>query len=216
LLLAAAEVGAAGPPRLYNSGPARGAGFIRIANLADGTISVTPAGRAKIEISAQDAQRVTQFEAIVPGKIAASIQFGGKTRKLDIVIAANELVTVAVGAAASGGIEWTVFREKPTDFNALRSSLALYPVDKTCTHARLLADKDTVVIADVAPGTVRRRAVNPVKAALTVACADKPAELPAELGALEAGERYSVLILADRGGARRVLALRDEMAPTRD
>jgi len=216
LLAAASEVGAAGAPRLYNSGPAHGAGFIRIANLSHGIISVTPAGRARINILAEDAQRVTPFEAVVPGEIAASIHVGNQTKKLDVTIAANELVTVAVGAAASGGIAWTVFRETPTDFNALRSSLALYGADKTCADARLVAGKDTVVISGVAPGTVGRRAVNPVKAALAVACAGKPAELPAELGALEAGERYSVLVFAGQGGSRRVLAWRDEMAVTRD
>ena len=58
--------------------------------------------------------------------------------------------------------------------------------------------------------------MNPVKVALAVFCANETRGLPAELGQLEAGERYSVLILADPGAGRRVLALRDEMAVTRD
>jgi len=216
LLLGSASSGAADPPRLYDSGPARGAGFIRIANVSNGIVSITPAGRARIDISAQDALRVTHFEAITPGKIAASIRAGNQSRKLNVAIAANELVTVAIGVAVNGSIAMTVFRETPKDFNALRSSLALFGVDKTCANARLVADKNTVVIAGVAPGSLGRKTVNPVKATLAVFCASESRGLPAELGQLEAGERYSVLIFAAQGEARRVLALRDEMAVTRD
>jgi len=216
LLLGSVPSGAAEPPRLYDSGPARGAGFIRIANVSNGVVSITPAGRARIDLSAEDALRVTRFEAITPGKIAASIRVGNQTRKLNVAIAANELVTVAIGVAANGSIATTVFRETPKDFNALRSSLALFGVDKTCANARLVADKNTVVIAGVAPGSLGRKAVNPVKVALTVFCAKETRGLPAELGQLEAGERYSVLIFAAQGAGRRVLALRDEMAVTRD
>ena len=216
LLAAAGAAGAAGPARLYDSGPAHGAGFIRIANVSNGTISITPAGRARIEIGAQDALRVTRFEGIVPGKIAASIRAGKQTKKLDVAIAANELVTVAIGVAANGVIVTTVFREMPQDFNALRASIALFGVDKSCASARLVAEKDTVVIAGVTPGSLGRKAVNPVKVSLAVFCADQPAGLPAEPGPLEAGERYSVLIFSGHGGGRRVLALRDEMAVTRD
>ena len=216
LLLGSAPSGAADPPRLYDSGPARGAGFIRIANVSNGIVSITPAGRARIEIGAEDALRVTHFEAITPGKIAASIRAGNHSRKLNLAIAANELVTVAIGVAANGSIATTVFRETPKDFNALRSSLALFGVDKTCVNARLVADKNTAVIAGVAPGSLGRKAVNPVKVALAVFCANESRGLPAELGQLEAGERYSVLVFAERGGGRRVLALRDEMAATRD
>ncbi len=218
LLLHAAGpgAGAAGPPRLYDSGPAHGAGFIRIANISNRVVSITPAGRAQIDIRAEDALRVTRFEAIVPGKIVAAIDVGKHTKKLDVAIAANELVTVVIGTVANGGITTTVFRETPQDFNALRASIALFGVDKTCANARLVAEKDTVVIAGVAPGSLGRKAVNPVKVTLAVFCADQPAGLPAEPGPLEAGERYSVLIFAGQGGGRRVLALRDEMAVTRD
>ena len=216
LLAAAAEAGAAGPPRLYNSGPARGAGFIRIANISSRVVSITPAGRARIDIAAEGAQRVTPFEAIVPGKIAASIHIGKQMKKLDLAIAANELVTVVIGVAAKGGITTTAVRETPKDFNALRASLALFGVDNTCASARLVADQNTVVIAGVAPGVLGRKAVNPVKAKLEVFCGDEPAGLPAELGQLEAGERYSILIFAGQGTGRRVLAVRDEIAVTRD
>lgn len=213
---AAPGAGAAGPPRLYDSGPAHGAGFIRIANISNRVVSITPAGRARIDIGAEDALRVTRFEAIVPGKIVAAIHVGKQTKQLDVAIAANELVTVVIGAAANGGITTTVFRETPQDFNALRASIALFGVDKTCANARLVAEKDTVVIAGVAPGSLGRKAVNPVKATLAVFCADQPVGLPAAPGPLEAGERYSLLIFAGQGGGRRVLALRDEMAVTRD
>jgi len=68
----------------------------------------------------------------------------------------------------------------------------------------------------VAPGSLGRKAVNPVKVTLAVFCGNESRGLPVDPGQLEAGERYSVLIFADRGAGRRVLALRDEMAVTRD
>ena len=215
-LVAAPGAGAAGPPRLYDSGPAHGAGFIRIANVSNGIVSITPAGRARIDISGEDALRVTRFEAIVPGKISASIRVGNQARELDLAIAANELVTVVIGVAANGSIVTTVFRETPQDFNALRASIALFGVDKTCASARLVAEKDTVVIAGVAPGSLGRKAVNPVKVSFAVFCSDQPAGLRAAPRPLEAGERHTVLTFAAQGGGRRARALRDEMAVTRD
>ena len=83
-----------------------------------------------------------------------------------MAIAANELVTVAIGVAANGSIADGVPRDAK-DFNALRSSLALFGVDKTCANARLVADKNTVVIAGVAPLT-RQEGREPVKVALAV------------------------------------------------
>jgi hypothetical protein len=70
------------------------------------------------------------------------------------------------------------------------------------------------VIPDVAPGAVARRLVNPVNAALGVACGDPAQAAAAKLGQLNAGDRYSIFVVASKSG-RDVIAGRDEQAPLR-
>jgi len=67
----------------------------------------------------------------------------------------------------------------PSDFNALKSSLALFNLDPACAKADLLAgDNHLAVVSDVAPGALGRRLVNPVDVALSVSCGDPAQGLP--------------------------------------
>jgi hypothetical protein len=108
----------------------------------------------------------------------------------------------------------TLLREEPTDFNAQKSALALYNVDRTCPAATLTAGDDHVaVISNVAPDADGRRMVNPVSVGLAVSCGDKATK--ADLGAMAAGDRYSVFLFAPSPGSRQALALADKQAPLR-
>jgi hypothetical protein len=108
-----------------------------------------------------------------------------------------------------------VLREVPSDFNALKSSLGLFNLDPTCASAQLVAgDNHLAVVSDVAPGAVGRRLVNPVDIALAVSCGDPSQSVPAKLGGLVAGDRYSVFVVGS-GSGRQVVARRDEQAPFR-
>ena len=150
---------------------------------------------------------------MTPGvALTGSAQLGEATKPINVTLAANEFATVAV-IADGGGVAVKVFRETPTDFNAMKSSLALFNADKDCTKAELVAgDQHQSVISDLAPDALGRRSVNPVKVALAVACGDPAQAVPAKLGQLNAGDRYSIFAVAGKAGPE-IVAARDEQAP---
>jgi len=200
-------------PQLYPTGPKNGAAYIRFVNTAGGPLSIT-SRLARIDLPAGDSRRATEFRAVVPGDdLAASLQVGGRTKMVDLVLARNELVTVVIGGVASGGPEAVIFRETPTDFNALKVSIALYNADKHCPNGQLVARKqNTLVISGIRPGALGRRSINPVNVGISGNCGDTPGtQLPVNLGELEAGERYSVFIFDDANGVRQALGIHDEI-----
>lgn len=197
--------------RLYPSGPPNGVAYLRFVNLSPNEVTITSAA-AKIVMPPDDAHRVGEFDPVTPGvALTGTAQSGKATKPIDVTLTANEFVTVAV-VADGDGIALSVFRDTPSDFNALKTSLALFNADKDCAKAQLVAgDNHQSVIADVAPGALGRRLVNPVNAALGVACGDPTQALPAKLGQLNAGDRYSVFVVAAKDGPQ-VVAARDEQA----
>jgi alginate O-acetyltransferase complex protein AlgF len=204
--------------RLYPSGPPNGVAYLRFVNLAAHEVSITsPTG--KIMIPADVAHRVGEFDPVTPGvALTGTAQLGEATKPIDVTLKANEFVTVAVVAVVADGTDGvavSVFREDPSDFNALKSSLALFNADKSCAAAQLVVrDNHQAVISDVAPGAIGRRLVNPVNAELGVACGDPAQAAPAKLGQLNAGDRYSIFVVAGAAG-REIVAGRDEQAPFR-
>jgi hypothetical protein len=214
--LAVLHPGSAGAAeRLYPSGPPNGVGYLRFVNLAPHEVTITSPA-AKIAIPADDQHRVGEFDPVTPGvALTGSAQLGEATKPINVTLAANEFVTVAVIADGAEGLSILLFRETPSDFNALKSSLALLNADKACAKAQLVAgDSHQPVIADIAPAAVGRRLVNPVNAELAVSCGDPAQATPAKLGQLAAGDRYSVFVVAGPSGPQ-VVAQRDEQAPFR-
>ena len=217
-LLAAALHGGvtdAAGDQLYPSGPPNGVAYIRFVNLAPQEVTIVSPS-AKIAIPADDQHRVGQFDAVTPGvALTGSAKLGEASKPIALKLVPNEFVTVVATAEGANGLSLTVFRDVPTDFNALKSSLAMFNVDKGCTEAQLVAgDNHMSVIHGVAPGAVGRRMVNPVKAQFGVACGEPAQATPAKLGQLDAGDRYSVFLAASASG-RKVVAQRDEQAPFR-
>jgi hypothetical protein len=211
----AAGAAFAGDEPLYPSGPPNGVAYLRFANLTPQAITVTSAS-AKITLPANGEERVRRYDPVNPGsELTGTVQLGDHTAPIKVTLTQNEFVTIAVTQGNDGNLMATPLRETPSDFNAAKSSLALYNLDPGCSEARLFAgDAKTVVISGIGPEKVGRRAVNPVDVALSAACADNDA-VSAKLGALAAGERYSVFVFAEGGQARQVLALHDETAPFR-
>ena len=212
MTLAQAAVAADG--RLYPSGPPNGVAYLRFVNLTSADVTVTSPA-AKIRIPSDDAHRVGEFDPVTPGvALTGSVQLGEATKPIDVTLQQNEFVTVAVTGAADA-LQVTLLRETPADFNALKSSLGLFNLDRGCAKAQLLAgDQHLVVVADVAAGTIGRRMVNPVDIGLAVSCGDPSPTMPVKLGGLVAGERYSVFVVGS-GSAPQVVAQRDEQAPFR-
>jgi alginate O-acetyltransferase complex protein AlgF len=201
--------------RLYPSGPPNGVAYLRFVNLAPHEVTITSPA-AKITLSADAAHRLGEFDPVTPGvALTGTAQLGEATKPIDVTLKANEFVTVAVVADGADGIAVRVFREDPSDFNALKSSLGLFNADKGCAAAQLVVDDNhQAVISDVAPGAIGRRLVNPVNAELGVACGDPAQAVPAKLGQLNAGDRYSVFVVAGAAG-REIVVGHDEQAPFR-
>jgi len=214
---AASPCGSAGAAegRLYPSGPPNGVAYLRFVNLTPNEVTIA-SPTAKISVPADDTHRVGEFDPVTPGvALRGSVELGEARKPIDVTLAANEFVTVAVTADGADGLTLTVFRDVPSDFNALKASLALFNLDHGCAQAQLVAgDNHLAVVSDVAPGAIGRRLVNPVNADLGAACGDPAQAAPAKLGQLNAGERYSIFLLAD-GSGRHVVAQRDEQAPFR-
>ena len=199
--------------RLYPSGPPNGVAYLRFVNMAPAEVTiVSPA--AKIAIPTDDAKRIGEFDPVTPGvALTGSVQLGAASKPINVTLKPNEFVTVAV-TGEGDKLTVTVLRETPTDFNALKTSLGLFNLDPSCTSAQLIAGEQHVaVVADVAPDAVGRRLVNPVDVALAVSCGDPAQAVPAKLGGLVAGDRYSVFLVG--GSARYAVAQRDEQAPFR-
>jgi alginate O-acetyltransferase complex protein AlgF len=217
LVLAGALTGvaAAAEGRLYPSGPPNGVAYLRFANLTSHEVAITSPA-AKVTMPADAARRVGEFDPVTPGvALTGSAQQGEATKPISLTLTPNEFVTVAITANGADGIAIAVFRDTPSDFNALKSSLALMNADKGCAAAQLVAgDNHQAVISDIAPGAVGRRLVNPVNAELGVSCGDPAQPIPAKLGQLNAGDRYSIFVVAGASG-REIVAQRDEQAPFR-
>jgi alginate O-acetyltransferase complex protein AlgF len=205
----------AGQPQLYPTGPKGGAAFVRFVNTASRDISIT-SGLARIDLPASGARRATEFRAVVPGTtLSAALQATGLTRPITLVLARNEVATVAIGDAPNGPTP-IVFREIPNDFNALKVSIALYNADEQCRNAQLLAGvKKIQVVSGIRPAAFGRRTMNPVNVEIFGNCGGETDPLPVHLGNLEAGERYSVVLFAPaNSGAFHLLALHDEIEPS--
>jgi alginate O-acetyltransferase complex protein AlgF len=209
------NVAEAAEGKLYPSGPPNGVAYLRFVNLAPHEVTITSPA-AKITIATDGAHRVGEFDPVPPGvALTGSAQLGEATKPINVTLAPNEFATVAVSADGADGVTLTVFRETPTDFNALKSSLGLFNADKACEKAQLVAgDNHQPVISDVAPGSVGRRQVNAVNTTLGAACGDPAQAAPAKLGQLNAGDRYSIFVVAN-GSSRDIVAARDEQAPYR-
>jgi hypothetical protein len=215
LAACAANAATAADGRLYPSGPPGGVAYLRFVNLAPHEVTITSPA-AKIAIPADAAHRIGQFDPVPPNTaLTGSAQFGESTKPINVTLAPNEFATVAVVGDGPDGIAVSVFRETPSDFNALKASLGLFNADKACAKAELVAgDAHQSVIPDVAPGAVARRLVNPVNAELGAACGDPAQAAAAKLGQLNAGDRYSIFVVAGKAG-HEVIAGRDEQAPLR-
>jgi alginate O-acetyltransferase complex protein AlgF len=200
--------------RLYPSGPPNGVAYLRFANMSPSPVKVSSAG-GTLDLAASGAARVGEYDPVTPGtELTGTAAIGGKTAPVKVTLKPNEFVTVVVGAGADGAPSVSLLREEPTDFNAQKAALALYNLDKGCSAATLTAgDGHTAVIANIAPGADGRRLVNPVNVSLAVACGDNATKV--DLGAMAAGDRYSVFLFAPSGGAPQTLALADKMAPFR-
>ncbi|MFZ6656996.1 cell division protein FtsQ [Undibacterium sp. TJN19] len=204
----ACTLAAAADNPLYETGPSQDSSFVRFLNASDDKASVIN-GTAKVALGVQGDARVSRFYPVKAGaKLAANVQVGAAKLMVEVVAKPGEFVTVAI-VSKGAGIEAVVVKDTPTDFNASRSSVAFMSLDASCDAASLSGGaKNTMIFEAVKPATLQRRLVNPVSLEVQANCDGKDAGKGVNLGQLQAGERYSVIVMPGKKG-RQTFFVRD-------
>ncbi|MDO9011784.1 MAG: alginate O-acetyltransferase AlgF [Gallionella sp.] len=185
-------------PQLYETGPSEESSYVRFVNATEQDVAVISSqGTAKVELTAQAERRASRFFPVKSGsKLSATIQSNNRKIPVEVVGSPWEYITIAIVPSGHGRVKTMLVRETPSDFNAMRSSLALFNLDAKCGAAVMQGGAKNVTILDkVQPFSVQRRLVNPVKLSATVACTGRSGGVAVDLSQLQAGERYSVFLL---------------------
>ena len=193
---------------LYETGPGQDSSFVRFLNAGNEKVSVVN-GKAKVGLGTQNDARVSRFYPVKAGdKLSATVQLGNLKTTVDVVAKPGEFITVAIVSKANT-LESVIVREAPTDFNAMRSSVSLMNIDASCANAGLTGGaKEAMIFENIKPGTTARRLINPVSLSVKAHCGGEPAGAAVDMQQLQAGERYSVILIPAKKG-RQVFFVRD-------
>lgn len=184
--------------QLYETGPAEDSSYVRFVNATENPLTITSSKKsAKLELNALKDGLATKFFAVKSGtELFATVQGKGGKITVKVVGKAWEYITIAILPDAPAHLKTVLVNETQTDFNAMRASLALLNLDETCGGATMQGGAKHVTILDqVKPYSVQRRLLNPVKLTAALSCADKSGNASVDMPQLQAGERYSVLLL---------------------
>lgn len=211
LMVSCAACQAAGTA-LYDTGPEQDAAFVRFVNATPQRLEVV-SGKARLPLPTE--RPVSEYQPVKPDTtVAGSFEGGAKAGKVSVKTAPSTFATIlALPGTGGQGILTAVVSESPDDFNALKSSIAFYNLDAACKNAGLqTAGKAVPLFKDVADRTVQRRLVNPVSLAVQPTCEGKPRGIPVDLGALQPGQRYSLLLVPLAAGTARLIFTVDSIA----
>ncbi|WP_420224951.1 alginate O-acetyltransferase AlgF [Pigmentiphaga litoralis] len=177
---------------LYDTGPAQDAAFVRFVNAGALPVEVTAAG-GKAKLALNLAKPASDYLPVRGGSaVKGAIGTGAHSAAIDVTIAPGEFVTV-IGVPAANALTLQILRDAPDDFNALKSALTFYSAAPACAKAGLqVAGRAVDLFRDVALASTARRLINPVALSVQLVCNGKPSGAPVSLGALAAGQRYSV------------------------
>lgn len=209
LIVGLASTMALAEPELYETGPGEETAYVRFVNATDQAVSISSSkGAAKIALGAKAAERASRFYKVSAGaKLTAMVQSGKQKTSVEVTGKPWEYITIAVLPNGAGQVKTRLVREMPTDFNAMRASLALFNLDPSCANAMMQGGaKKATILSEVAPLTVQRRLVNPIKLAVAVSCGKSP-DVLVDLAQLQAGERYSVFLFSLKNIPQAVFAV---------
>ncbi|WP_347557278.1 alginate O-acetyltransferase AlgF [Robbsia sp. KACC 23696] len=199
---------------LYPTGPAEDSSFVRFVSGASQTVDVTASG-SKARLTLDAANPASHFLPIAAGKpITGTLTSGSAHQDVSATVKPGEFVSIVAldGAKSGAGLHVVTVHESPDDFNALKASVALYNLDARCTAATLkVAGRDIVLLDGVTEGQSKRRQVNPVSLSVQLTCGGQPSGQPLSLGALQAGQRYTVFLVPS-GAHSRVFFANDAVA----
>jgi len=178
---------------LYPTGPSQDSAFVRFINGTDTNLSVA-AGETKAKIALNVNEPASKYYPVgSKAKITGEFSSGKVSSPISLNVKPSEFATV-VALANGSNLKQVIVKEQPDDFNALKSSLALYNLSSAgCTSAGLLVvDRSVSLFEKVQSGTLQRRLINPVSLSVQLTCNTKPTGKVLDLGLLQAGQRYSI------------------------
>ena len=178
---------------LYPTGPSQDSAFVRFINGTDTNLTLT-AGGSKAKVALDVNQPASKYYPVnTKGGITGEFSNGKMSSPISLNVKPSEFATI-VAFATGGNLKQVIVKEQPDDFNALKSSLALYNLSSAgCTSAGLLVvDRSVSLFEKVQSGTLQRRLINPVSLSVQLTCNTKPTGKVLDLGLLQAGQRYSI------------------------
>jgi hypothetical protein len=188
---------------LYPTGPSQDSAFVRFINGTDSNLSLT-AGGTKARISLDTAQPTSQYFPVPSkGNITGDFSNSQTNSAISLNVKPGEFATV-VALTNGNKLKQVIIKEQPSDFNSLKSSLALFNLaSSNCSQAGLVAvDRSVSIFEKVANGAVQRRLLNPVSLAVQLSCNGKTTGNILKLDNLKAGERYSIFAVLALDGTR--------------
>jgi len=194
----AASTLACAEAQLYETGPAEDSSYVRFVNATESPLTIATSKKsAKVKLNAMQAGLATKFFAVKSGaELSATVEGKGGKMTVKVVGKPWEYITIAILPDGPARFKTVLVNETPTDFNGMRASLALMNLDATCDSAIMQGGAKHVTVLDqIKPYSVQRRLVNPVKLTATVSCGDKTEDSSVDMSQLQAGERYSVLLM---------------------
>ena len=189
-------------PLLYETGPAEDASFVRFVTAVPGSVDVVVGRTGRLTLDEKSPSTPWQS---VRARVAqkATWQRAGEKQDVEVTVQPSEFVTLASIPDGKGGWVTVVGREKPQDFSALRVSLGLLNMAKSCSDATVkLAGKDVVIIDKAPVGQVERRMINPVSLGVDLFCNGQKAQEAVDLGSLRAGTRWTLVVVPEAKGWR--------------
>jgi hypothetical protein len=197
---------------LYPTGPSQDSAFIRFVNGGDTTISLTSGG-SKAKVNLENNNPSTLFYPVATkSSVTGEFSNGKTTSPISVNVKPGEFTSV-LALSNSFGLKQIIIKEQPSDFNSLKSSLALYNfIPNTCNDAGLIViNRSITLFENVKTGTFKRRLLNPVNIDIQLTCDGKPQGNVLKLENLQAGLRYSVFATPSEKG-NRIFFLTDSIA----
>lgn len=174
--------------QLYAPRPPAGSSFVRLLNPGESIIKVKLANGPEQEIGPK--QRATSY-AIVKGDQDIDIAIDGKPASKIRVWPDTFNTLVPTGDKAQ---PYQVLDDSNGNQDALKAEIRVYNFAKDCAAGSLaVANNGPALFSDVAPGTSKARAINPVTASLTASCGQASSTAWA-LPQLQPGDHYSLFL----------------------
>jgi hypothetical protein len=192
----------AAEPRLYPTGPAEDAAFIRFVNALGAPVEIRAGKDAQIRLDADNSSTAWQaVKARLPLK--ADLIHAGRSQVVEVSVQPSEFLTVAILPDRKGGWKTELGRESPSDFSAFKVSLGLMNLAEDCVNAAIkVAGKDVIIVEGVKPSEMKRRQINPLPLSVDLYCGDQRIGDAVQLGSLRAGDRWTLLVHPNKAGAR--------------